>query len=442
MKTIVTMAGKGSYCEVSSGMLRVSSGKTGTHLYPQDQHATRNAVTSREGFIVPPHLAASSSYATTGTAPAPSRSGYLPLLDGLRGLAILLVLFHHFIYYNGTGILAGPIKLLQETGWIGVDLFFVLSGFLITGILCDTKDHRGYFRNFYVRRVLRIFPLYYAYLIGFILLLLGALKLYGPNIKLAQALSDSYWALAYLLNFRIVSENHFLNQGINHFWTLAIEEQFYLLWPFFIYFANRTRALQLCLLLIPLAALLRWLLPAVGVSEFANHVLMPCRVDSLAFGALLALLRRSEDGLTPLVCWARYLFPTGLVLLALGYGRAATLSQCGNLLYSLVALTFAALLVLVIEAPPGSFYARIFGNGALRTLGKYAYGIYVFNQLVAFTPGVDKNAWHARLVGLVNFQLVATAIHLILGIGASCALAWLSWHCFEKHFLKLKDKFA
>src|SRR5437868_4964541 len=137
--------------------------------------------------------------------------GQMPALDGLRGIAIVLVLMHQF------DLITSPhaIDVAFDAGWIGVQLFFVLSGFLITGGLLDTRDQHGYFRGFFVRRVLRIFPLYYAALVATLI-----------------AGNTSIWLWTYLSNFRP-------HPALPHFWSLAVEEQFYLVWPFVVWLAGR-----------------------------------------------------------------------------------------------------------------------------------------------------------------------------------------------------------
>ncbi|HEV2844590.1 MAG TPA: acyltransferase, partial [Thermoanaerobaculia bacterium] len=212
----------------------------------------------------------------------------LPALDGLRGLAILLVLLLHFTVYGGPPATEGIDKLFYraaQAGWIGVDLFFVLSGFLITGILYDAKGGENYFRSFYARRVLRIFPLYYGALAVFLLLV--------PALR-----PGSFWHWTYLSNVQIAREGWPDSGALGHFWSLAVEEQFYLFWPVAVLLLARRSLMAACWVCLAGSLLLR-----VGLhladQETAAFVLTPARLDSLAAGALLALAARGPEGLAP-----------------------------------------------------------------------------------------------------------------------------------------------
>src|SRR5688572_7114217 len=153
--------------------------------------------------------------------------GHIPALDGLRGIAVLIVLGFH--------IFPNHVKF----GWAGVDLFFVLSGFLITGILLESKGTPNYYRNYLAKRTLRIFPLYYFFLIVFFIVfpLVG----YSDSIYNYDYLSSTQsWYWLYIQNWRIFFDPHYPGEDIiSHFWSLAIEEQFYIFWPLVIYLIPR-----------------------------------------------------------------------------------------------------------------------------------------------------------------------------------------------------------
>ena len=227
----------------------------------------------------------------------------VPELDGLRGVAVLLVLFHHFVIYSGiTGdvVVDRVVSTLASYGWVGVDLFFVLSGFLITGILYDTKTQPGYFRNFYSRRALRIFPLYFGF---FALSLLAAPVLLSPDD--GQKLVDMQgWYWTYMTNIEVVMAGQWpAPQHLNHFWSLAIEEQFYLIWPMAVLALSHRHLVRLAVGCMATALLLRITAP-FGMSALDAYVLLPTRMDSLAAGALVALLVRSDNGLRALKAWS------------------------------------------------------------------------------------------------------------------------------------------
>src|SRR5206468_651405 len=153
----------------------------------------------------------------------------------LRGLAILLVIAFHTLRVTGKEGLIGRFgAAIQDSGWIGVDLFFVLSGFLITGILLDSLGKPGYFRNFFARRTLRIFPLYYAVLTVSLFLVPALIGLQRLPELYHRLLENQLWLWTYAANYLQATGRHTL-PGFGHFWSLAIEEQFYLLWPFVVY---------------------------------------------------------------------------------------------------------------------------------------------------------------------------------------------------------------
>jgi len=184
-----------------------------------------------------------------GTAPkvvSGPDAGRVPALDGLRGIAILMVMLFHFVYLDPTRVLGpfGLIGLYLRYGYTGVNLFFVLSGFLISGILLDAKSEPHYFRNFYARRILRIFPLYYGYLI--VALVLGrAFSYYGSTTLRLEAQSQ-VWLWTYTSNLCEAFHQHYFDM-FRHFWSLAVEEQFYLVWPVVILLAPRRRLTWICI---------------------------------------------------------------------------------------------------------------------------------------------------------------------------------------------------
>jgi peptidoglycan/LPS O-acetylase OafA/YrhL len=227
--------------------------------------------------------AGSSSASPEITSTAESRllasiNRYVPTLDGLRGIAILVVMLFHYMTGSYHWPVLKQVFRLCRMGWLGVDLFFVLSGFLITGILLHTKSRPHYFRNFYVRRTLRIFPLYYVVLLG--VFTVGALvsSLHTPTFLALQHRQVYLWT--YSVNwvnwFR--SDLLFVADWIeaNHFWSLAVEEQFYLVWPTVVFLLSSRTLSSLCVVLVGGA----WVLRMAGV---AFHFVPPIfRADNLA----------------------------------------------------------------------------------------------------------------------------------------------------------------
>src|SRR5262249_33425960 len=199
--------------------------------------------------------------------------------DGLRGIAILLVLLRHVGEDLPGRRLGGLVDAALNAGWLGVDVFFVLSGFLITGILLDARGDEaqptpGYFRRFYARRALRIFPIYYLFLV-----------ITRP--------SGMWWYVSYASNVLIA--RHGWPDGLletGHPWSLAVEEQFYLVWPAIIAWTPRRWLAGLCVAVIGAAIAMRVLLIHQGAA-LAAYVLTPARADTLAIGATLAIALRS-----------------------------------------------------------------------------------------------------------------------------------------------------
>ena len=207
-----------------------------------------------------------------GAAPPPGPSrwrGHIKPLDGLRGIAILLVMWFHFAWpAKAQGLITRLYVSVAALGWVGVDLFFVLSGFLITGILLDSKRGAGYFRNFYARRVLRIFPLYYAVLLVTLVILPLIVPYDTPALK--RLLEGQGWLWLYSTNISVAVEHgnwiasaDWLRMGA--LWSLAVEEHFYLVWPLLVFFLSRRALLRTSIAMIVLVPILRTVALFAGV---------------------------------------------------------------------------------------------------------------------------------------------------------------------------------
>lgn len=376
----------------------------------------------------------------------PSRSEHYPALDGIRGIAILAVMVFHFFSFGGMvtgGILDRVSAAIASTGWVGVDLFFVLSGFLITGVLSDARGSSHFLRHFYTRRALRIFPLYYAVLVVFFVVLPQLL----PSSQVVHANTQGQlWFWTYLSNVQITVYGwHATSLYVDHFWSLAIEEQFYLVWPLLVLFLSRRAMLYTCGVVVVASLVLRlWL--HVHSFPTAAYVLTAARMDTLAIGAALALAIRDPAQLLTLLRWVRPVLATAILLLAGICVARGGLDKndpvVGTVGFSLLGLTFGGILLLGITAPTAtSPFARLFVTAPLRALGKYSYALYVFHQPVAlmlvglgFSAAIIPPIAGLGLPGEIVYAAFAGAISLIA--------AMLSWHLYEKHFLKLKDRFS
>ena len=363
---------------------------------------------------------------------------HLKPLDGVRGLAILMVMVSHGFEAN-LAASSLPVRFLGGAlyyGKFGVDLFFVLSGFLITGILIDTRHDPGYFRRFFARRALRILPLYY----GVLFVLLGMTPwLHFHWSGMAMPL------LMYLQNFRPATIDHLhLSPGIGlyHFWSLAVEEQFYLVWPVIVYWLRGSRhgVLRAAMAGALLALALRLVLLRWGDPGLFIHYGTPTRMDSLLLGGVLAVLFRSPADWVAVTRWAPAAF--GLLCLPVVVAAAATggyedghFYWTTGVRYTVLALAFAALLAWSLT--PASVAGRLFEQRWLRTLGKYSYGLYVLHVLVmGFNPPL-----RLRLLQLTHSKLAAVAGAGIACMGLSLLAAFLSFQLYEKHFLRFKHRF-
>lgn len=369
-------------------------------------------------------------------------AGLIPALDGLRGIAIILVMLHHFTYIRPTSGIDGLIGSVLFFCWTGVDLFFVLSGFLITGILLDTRGSERYFTTFYARRTLRIFPLYYLVLfLAFVVLpkfpavhevLVGQV---GPVDLPPQW---PYWL--YLANFSI-ADGGWVHGWVDVSWSLAIEEQFYLVWPLLIWLCPPRLVAPLCAVIIVIEPIARVLARASMMQPLPIYVLPWFRLDGFAVGALLAwALRRgllpSLDRWVPIVVLAGV---AGIIVCTIMGGHPwwwnRWMQQYG---YSLIAITAGGMLVSAVNRPADSLWPRMLSAGWLRAFGKYSYGMYLIHAPVM-------RAVREYVLNPQEYEVIAPWNAQVLFYGAATAptfaLAWLSWRFFEAPILRLKAKF-
>jgi peptidoglycan/LPS O-acetylase OafA/YrhL len=374
-----------------------------------------------------------------------ARRSHIPALDGLRGIAVLTVMWLHFVFLVPRTGGERVFWNLSETGWIGVDLFFVLSGFLITGILYDAKGGPHYFRNFYIRRSLRIFPLYYAFLI-LIFAVLPLLRSSG-----AEDVGKQMWMWTYLSNVLFARAGwEGMPAHTTHLWSLAIEEQFYLLWPLLVWLASRRRLIQLCVASIAVAIVTRLVLHFVVGNDIAAYALMPARIDALASGGLLAVLVRDREGAR---LAAKYLNPVAaasavvLILVMFWSGPVKGFSMLPTLDfpvqtfgYPALALFFAAMLGKAVAAPAGHISTRVLTSRTLMAFGKYSYALYLVHILVR---DIFQNQLATRggFPLISGSQLPAQLALVLFGVAVSYAIAFASWHLFEKRILALKRFF-
>ena len=353
-----------------------------------------------------------------------SARGYVAELDGLRGIAILLVMIHR-MYPRGAGGTPWPI----EAGWAGVDLFFVISGFLIAGILIDTRDDPDYFRNFYARRVLRIFPLFYLFVGGMLLVFPLANRDF-----LAQA-GSPLWYLLQLGNLPEALLGRDPPYWLAPVWSLAIEEQFYLTFPLLVRWCEPARLARWLIAIAVLALVTRIATAAwMPERERVQYLFTLCRLDTIAIGCGLAVFVRSRRYAAVRAMLPRVLVP--VVVAAAGVLAWTQLDRTtwfGRTLgYDVVAIGFAALVLLVLEQRDrrATVVLRV---PALRYLGKLCFGLYLLHR-----PAETLVSAAIARVGLDADHLAWLPVKLAAAVG----LATLSWRLVERPFLRLKRRFT
>jgi len=354
---------------------------------------------------------------------------HYPALDGIRGLAILLVVFfHNFGFINYFGF-----------GWLGVDLFFVLSGFLISDVLLKTVTDKNYLRNFYMRRALRIFPLYYLVLI-ITIFILSAIPSLNDNLNYYAA--NQWWFWTYLQNWLYVYKTPENTNFLLHFWSLAVEEQFYLVWPFVILLLRKPKVLLITvsffLVFIIATRIVLWENHVEGFKYFSLYTFT--RADGICIGSMLALIIR----INPLFL-KKYVGLVALFLSALNFlffflnrAHAFSFPFFPFVGYTTFAVMFA---LLIHEAVSGEIFIinKVFSNAILKFFGKISYGFYVFHWpiYVVLNPRLTHYFETIHDITSKGAQVLSSIIATAIGLGLSI----ISYHFLEMKFIKLKHRF-
>ena len=374
--------------------------------------------------------------------PQKSESGtkHISVLDGIRGLAILLVLVCH-----GSLISAAPggfdewfFKILR-TGWIGVDLFFVLSGYLITNILLRDKGNPHYLRSFYIRRFLRIFPMYYGFLFV-VLVLVPRIRPFHSPVMIGAA-RDQIWLWTYSLNLTGLLGAHPNLEAFGPFWSLAVEEHFYMAWPLAVLLLSRRNIAVASFICMIGSLLLRIALWLSHGDPNTTYTFTLCRLDGLAAGALIAIAMQRQDWRMRLVPIAKIVGVLSAALLLgifIRYGSWWADPPIPLIGYSLLALAFGSAIILAITSR-GGVVVRALDSGFLKLFGKHSYSIYVLHY--PLQPIIWSHVYFTRLETRGSVAPAAIVAN-ILEIAVLLVLSLLTWHLWEKHFIGLKDKFA
>jgi peptidoglycan/LPS O-acetylase OafA/YrhL len=341
---------------------------------------------------------------------------HIPQLDVLRGIAVLVVMLYHASDIVPS-LHAGKIVAL---GYTGVDLFFVLSGFLITGILVRSKDQPNYFKNFYARRALRIWPIYYLLL----LLTFGLLPIAAPTLRNAIFERSHPWQ-----SFPFFAQNLMANgQGafdtVRVTWSLAIEEQFYLAWPVIVWLAPRRILKPLALSAVLISIFVRWsvlygLIPPVNI--YTNTA---TRLDGLGLGAFLALWIPETKSSTVKRCGL-----AGSVLALSVGGMAGCFKPSHWAFYTAISVFFAGLLCVAINLPALSNIRFLTYTGTI------SYGLYLVHVPVFQLGAAARKFLPAQPAIALDIAVLAASLCLCYGLAAA------SWKFFESRILRAKSRF-
>ncbi|HUQ79668.1 MAG TPA: acyltransferase [Gemmatimonadaceae bacterium] len=381
----------------------------------------------------------------------PPEASRVPALDGVRGLAIALVMPFHFVsQYAPTQ----PLSLLGEVfriGWAGVDLFFVLSGFLITGILIEQRGAHRYYAAFYWRRALRILP---AFIVLMTIVWLMVILLPHLDPAGAQHFREwQPWYWTFTVNWLALGIGGAvaLPYGTGLLWSLSVEENFYLVWPAVIAFAPTRALTRILWVLVGVAIAARIVLTLRGDPTNAAHTLTLSRLDALAAGALLAVAwREQKKRATLIAAVGRLANAPAHVWLGLAAGFYAVMRSLDSdglphaapmrvIGFTLTAAVGALLIACALVARDSSALGRFCRLRVLRGLGRYAYALYLFHVLVAL--GFKMSGFTVdRLTAATRSVFVAEVVFTLVVGGASYLIAAASWRLVERPALELKDR--
>jgi len=341
-------------------------------------------------------------------------------IDGLRGLSALMVVLFH-LKVRGFAL-----------GWAGVQFFFVISGYLITKILIHSREmYRDnifkYLKVFYMKRTLRIFPLYYLYLIIAI----------AVAIIVHRPIGDAWQFFLYIQNYTL-GLNHFNTQLVlGHTWSLAVEEQFYLLWPLLVWVTSSRHLFKLSIGLIITSILSRLLILHFTQNPFLDFSTLFSNFDTLALGTLLAIYDDHQVFVRLRI--PAFLISTLLLLISIysiGYSKLWTPVQWtftgfGPFFLSILGFFFFTLLMVILHAP--QWLLSWIDKPPIAFIGKISYGIYIYHSMVIIV--VNKAVTWALYPA--NGP-IANVIVSFVSITLTIFLSWLSYRYFEQKFLRLK----
>jgi peptidoglycan/LPS O-acetylase OafA/YrhL len=356
---------------------------------------------------------------------------HYPGIDYLRGIAILSVLIYHCFDFVES----------FRFGWMGVDLFFVLSGFLITDILIRAREHKNYIFKFYIRRALRILPIYLLVLLAFLSL--------APILFNDQSVESPYgyyttnqaWFFVFMQNWLMIFKGAAPVPYLSHFWSLAVEEQFYLFWPLLLLLIpNLQRLKQGILLLIPVILMIRILiflhLPVDGFTLYTNTF---TRMDTLLMGAWLCIHLHEGKNIAPIWLLASACLFVASILFCVFYlnDMSSSNSLMSTVGFTINAFFFTGVVYVFIQRDVLSNFPVL--KQFLNFIGKISYGIYVYHLPIylvlaklIFSRGAD------IFNSAAHIGLIASSASIFITI----AISYISYRFIETPFLNLKKYFA
>jgi peptidoglycan/LPS O-acetylase OafA/YrhL len=345
---------------------------------------------------------------------------HLNELDGVRAIAALMVMFFHFFDQQySQNIIVKAIKTVSVFGQTGVSLFFVLSGFLITRILLQSKNKKNFFKSFYLRRALRIFPLYYLFLVIYYFIVPLLLK-----VPIAP-FQEQYYYWIYIQNIAI--SFNWNVKGAIHLWSLAVEEHFYIVWPFLIYFLNEKKIMISVYIIVCIALGCRfWLVDTTYGAFYFTF----CRMDELAMGAYLAVMesqnKLTQNNANKFLALFIITACTTIVLWVVTSGKALAIIQVSK--FTLVAFCYFNFIGWILIAKPSNWIKQNLQLKFLSYTGKISYGLYVYHPT-------------CFLLVFIFLKPASVAVSFIACFVFTFLLSMLSYHLFESKFLILKKKF-
>lgn len=379
---------------------------------------------------------------------APQISRRIPELDGLRGLAIFLVILCHYISDTPLGprhSLAARTGEVLGLGTVGVDLFFILSGFLIGGILLNSRSSPRYYRTFYLRRFFRIIPIYYSWLIIFGLVWLAA-HFWGVAGGADFKTLTPYWAFFIFIQNYFTGATAIQAEWLIPLWSLAVEEQFYLIAPPLVRRLSPRVLTKLLLAVLAFSFLLRVFLAAMFGADhgywgiYAATDWMPCRADDLALGVLAAIMWANPQARSRLQNNVRNSY-AGLIscaasLVAVSYWIMKPDSfMTATLARSVIGFFFLFLMIIALTDTKG-FIGKVFRWGPLRELGKVSYCVYIIHRAVNWA--LHRYVLHSE----PRFDGWSAIGVTLLAFAATMALAELSWRYFESPLIRRGHRYS